>query len=483
MDTVKAEINEQVEAKVDFTDFSLSLIRSFPHFNCNLENISVVGLDDFKEDTIAFLPSFSLTIDLLSVIEGDQYRIRKIVIDRPSIRLKVNESGTANWDIGKESGPAEAETGNAESSDFVVTLKKLQILDADFSYLDQSASTAIMIKGLHHSLSGDFTASSTNLNTRTQISSITFNEGGIEYMKNAAIDFKAILDADLRNEIYKFKQNSLKINELILKFDGSVAMGNEGINIMMTFETPQNSFKNFLSLVPAIYAKEFAGIQTKGNLAIDGHIKGIYTEQNLPSFRLNIGVENAMFRYPDLPHPVEDISLAVQVSNSGGDINNTAIDISKFHLKILNNPVNIRLKVQNLIEDPMIDGEVKGILDLAAIKEVYPLGEDEDLQGKITMNVASQGKLSSIENEQFDDFKAMGSILVQGFRYKSKDFQEGMYIRNAQLNFSPAYLDLVNLHYEYKDSDMKASGKIEQYLGYALGDKILLGELTQLQLI
>ena len=82
-----------------------------------------------------------------------------------------------------------------------------------------------------------------------------------------------------------------------------------------------------------------------------------------------------------------------------------------------------------------------------------------------------KGKLSSIENEEYDEFKAMGSILVQGFRYKSIDFQEGMYIRNAQLNFSPAYLDLINLYYEYKDSDMKASGKIEQYLGYALGDK------------
>jgi len=475
MDSVKTEINQQVEARIDFKDFSLSLIRNFPHFNCNLEGISVVGINEFEGDTLAYIHSFSMTIDLLSVIEGDKYRIRKITIEQPDLLLKVNEVGKANWDIAKKTEEEVIDPASEEPSDFVVTLKKLEIINANLSFIDQPSNLWISLDGLHHTLSGDFGANNTKINSLTLINSATITEGGVKYFNNSVIEFKAIIDADLKNEIYTFMQNSLKINELILKFNGSLAMVNEDINVTMTFQAPQNKFKNFLSLIPAIYAKEFQGIEAAGKLAVDGYLKGVYNSQNLPSFRLNIGVEDAMFKYPDLPYPVKDINLDVLVSNSGGDINNTEIDISKFHLKILQNPVNIRLKLQNLMEDPLIDGEIKGILDLAVIKEVYPLDEGEDIQGKITMNVATQGKLSSIENEMYDDFKAIGSVLVQGFNYKNNDFQEGMFIRNAQLNFSPAYLDLVNLQFEYKDSDIHASGKIEQYLGYALGGKTLLG--------
>lgn len=478
IEAAKNEINKQVEARVDFGDLSLSLIRNFPHFSCRLDDISVVGTDDFDGDTLASIHSLSVTIDLLSVFEGDQYRIRKIFIDKPDLLLIVNQDGKANWDITKESGAPDPETKPVETSDFVVTLTNLEIMDAKLDYLDRASGTSILIDGLRHNLSGDFTANSTNINTQTNIASATIYEGGVGYLTNAGIDFNAIIDADFKNEIYTFKRNSLKINELLLKFDGSIATVNDDINVTMTFQAPQNSFKNFLSLVPAIYKKDFQDLETSGKLSIDGHVKGTYNSQNLPSFRLNLGIDNAMFKYPDLPHPVQDINLIAVISNRGGDINNTEIDISRFQLKILQNPLDIKLKMNNLMIDPFIDGEVKGVLDLAALQEVYPFDEGEDLQGKITMNVTTKGNLSSIENEKFDEFTAIGSVLVKGLKYNSEDFKEGMYIRNAQLNFSPAYLDLVDFHFEYKESDMKASGRIEQYLGYALGDKTLMGSFN-----
>ena len=46
---VKAEINKNIEAKVDFRDVSLSLFRHFPKLSIGLETISVVGVKEFEK--------------------------------------------------------------------------------------------------------------------------------------------------------------------------------------------------------------------------------------------------------------------------------------------------------------------------------------------------------------------------------------------------------------------------------------------------
>ncbi len=73
-----------------------------------------------------------------------------------------------------------------------------------------------------------------------------------------------------------------------LEFTGSVAMIEEGINLVLTFNSPKTDFKHLLSMVPAIYAKDFESIQTSGKLMLDGHVKGLYNENNLPAFNCKL---------------------------------------------------------------------------------------------------------------------------------------------------------------------------------------------------
>ena len=172
-------------------------------------------------------------------------------------------------------------------------------------------------------------ADKTSLKTKTSIESTTLIQSGIEFLKNTFISFDAILDADIKNEIYTFKRNELKINELVLQFDGSVATAGDDLNILLTYNAPKNTFKNFLSLIPAIYKKDFQDIQTSGNLAFNGSVKGIYTEDKLPSFKLDVMVDNAEFKYPDLPGAVKEIDILVHVDNPGGDPDNTIIIVDE----------------------------------------------------------------------------------------------------------------------------------------------------------
>ncbi len=56
---VKLEINKNLNAKVDYGDFGLSLIKSFPNFSFSLDDLSVVGIGAFEGDTLAHIDNFN----------------------------------------------------------------------------------------------------------------------------------------------------------------------------------------------------------------------------------------------------------------------------------------------------------------------------------------------------------------------------------------------------------------------------------------
>ncbi|MCD4746816.1 MAG: hypothetical protein K8R58_11010 [Bacteroidales bacterium] len=480
IEKVKEEANNNINAKIDFTDFGLSLFKSFPDFTLTINDLTVAGIDEFEDDTLANIKSFSATIDLMSVFKGEKYERKSINIEKPKLLIKILKNGKANYDIAK-SQPDDVEisddTETVDTSSFRISLSKFEIKNLDLIYDDASTNMYINIKNLYYLLKGDFTADFTSLITRTKVEHFTLNYGGVKYLNKALIEIKADLDADLKNSIYTFKENEIRLNELFFNFNGSVSMIEDDINLVLTYNTRKTEFKNILSLIPAIYAKDFATIETKGKFALDGFVKGIYNENTLPSFSLNLNIEDAMFKYPDLPKPVTNIALIAKITNRGGDADNTVIDVSKLHFHIAGSPIDIKLHIKTPVSDPEIDGHLKGKIDLTAIKEVYPLGKDEQLNGVCIADVSINGKMSSVENEEYENFTAIGSILIKGVNYKSSELPQTVEIQNAQLNFSPQYLDLVSFISKIGKSDLRAKGKLDNYLSYVFKDGEIKGNL------
>lgn len=475
IEKVKEEANANIEARLDFEDYNLSLFRNFPNFGLELEEVSVMGIDEFSGVKLAEMPSFNLSIDLFSVFSGGPYEIEKIQIEEPYFHVKILEDGKANYDIAKETNEA-VETDKADS-DVHLKLRSVQITNGTIIYEDHSTTTFVQAEGVNHKLSGDFTADLTDLKTNTLIRSMDVNYDGVDYLHNNEVAFDADIEANLKNDIYKFEDNELRINALKLNFDGSVGIVDEGYDLVLNFETPENTFKSFLSLIPAIYSKDFGSIETEGELEMDGSIKGRYSETQMPTFEINIDVSDAMFKYPELPDKVTDIGIFASISNTTGKPDNTVIDVRMLHFVIAGNPVDVVLNLKNPVSDPRINADISGKLDLASIKRIYPMEGDMEMSGMITSDISLNGKLSDLEEENYEDFAAIGSILVKDMVYKSPDIKKDLSVKRAQLNFSPAYLDLVNLNAIVGKSQMQANGRIKQYLPYIMSDGVISGEL------
>ena len=75
---VKSTVNESVNAKVSFGDFSLSFFKSFPHLTFSMEDVMVIGIDSFSNDTLANIKELNTVVDIMSIIQGDQIKINSI---------------------------------------------------------------------------------------------------------------------------------------------------------------------------------------------------------------------------------------------------------------------------------------------------------------------------------------------------------------------------------------------------------------------
>jgi hypothetical protein len=164
------------------------------------------------------------------------------------------------------------------------------------------------------------------------------------------------------------------------------------------------------------------------------------------------------------------------VNNATANPDNTVIDLAKFHCNVAGNVADMRLLIKTPVSDPQISGSLKGKIDLASISKVYPLEEAQQLNGLFSADISINGRMSSIEKEHYEEFQAEGSLVIANMIYKDADFPQGVEIKEARLLFSPKYLDLANFDMKIGKNDMKANGKVTNYLAYIFRDELLKGE-------
>ena len=473
---VKTEANKNLNATLNFTDLSLSLFTNFPQFSITLDNLSLANAAPFKGDTLISAKSFRVTTDILSVISGDAIKINSIFIDKARINAIVLKDGKANWDITKPS--ASATTTAEEPSAFKATLQKYSITNSFIKYDDKSMDFSTVINGLNHSGKGDFTADVTNLDTETSIDSMDLTYGAIKYFNKVKLDYKAAFNLDIKNSKYTFKENELQLNQLFLKFAGFVSMPKEDIEMDITFSALKNDVKNFISIVPGTFTKDFEQVKSSGKMAFDGFVKGIYNEKSIPGFALNLLIENGMIQYPGLPRAINNMQVNTKITCPGVDANKTVINVSKLHVDLGQFPIDAHMLVKTPITDPDIDGHVKGNLDLATMKDLLPLEKGTSLAGKIAADITFKGKMSAIEKEKYEEFYAAGMASVSSLIYISKDLPQNVNVSAAEMKFSPKSLDLTKFAMTLGKSDINANGSLTNYLAYALKNEKIGGILN-----
>lgn len=485
MALVEDEANNNVNAKVELGDVGLSLFRNFPDFTLTIENIKVTGVDAFEGIHLADIQSLSLSLDLMSVINGETIRINSVGLESPNMHVIVLADGTANYDIAKsseaeettEEAPAEA----AASGGFSLAVQEYFIRHANIIYDDRAGGMYAHLKNFTHEGSGDFTQDDFLLKTVTSADAITYKMDGVAYLNRTALDMKFDINMNLPNMKFQFDENYVKLNALHLAFDGWLAMPDEEggpMDLDLSFETKETTFKSLLSLVPAVYLTDFEDVKTDGSLALKGMAKGRMVGDQLPAFDVTLLVADAMFKYPDLPKSAEAIAIDLHVQNPGGTDDQTVIDLNRFHVELGGNPIDAMLHLKTPISDPDIDAKVNMDLDLATLADVIPLEEGQSVSGKVFTDLQMKGRQSALDQERYEDFTASGRVVLSSLEYEDPELPYATVIQVCSLNFAPQFAELTAFNMNIGQSDIGMTGRVDNILSWYAADAPLHGTLN-----
>ncbi len=587
---IDAEIASSVNADVYFDPdkLGLSLFSNFPNITVSIEELGIIGREEFADDVLLAVEKFELELNLRHLLFGDNIRISGISLVRPNILIKVLENGKANYDIAVETEETEAEPAE-EASPMAISIDHWEIIEGRIKYDDQSIPYVMNLEGVNHRGSGDFTLEVFDLDTKTTVDKAYINFDGTDYLSDKKLDLSMVLNMDLPAMKFVFKDNTLKVNDFAMNFDGSFSMPADDYEMDISFASPDNDFKSLLSLVPGVFKEGFEKINTEGTLAFNGKVKGIYNENKMPAFNLSLKVDDAQFQYPDLPESVRDINIDLLVDNPDGVLDNTLLDIKKFNMDFGGNPIKASAKIDGLSKskinaeiladldlaalntafpiegldmkgiyhlalnadgiydslqgkfptvaadmslkqgyfkyadypipveqvnfvstvkneggsmagtsikvdqfEMLLDGEkfsgdlalqdlenyqwdahINGNLDLEKLTKVFPL-DSMQLTGLISANIASKGKMSDVEAEQYSKITTSGTLNVGDFSFVSIDLPQGMKIDQATTVFDPQKIQVKSFKGKLGKSDMQLTGNITNYMNYLFKDEELI---------
>lgn len=474
------EANKMLLADVALTDFDLSFISTFPNLTVSLDGLKITGRNEFDKVELVNIKNAEATVGFWSLIGGEQIEINSIHLDNPKIDVRILESGLSNYDIVKPDSVL-VEEEITEESNFKLELKEYSIKDGTISYADKQSNMFANLTSLNHSGKGDLTADVIDFETATSIEELSFEMDGLNYLTNVKSDMVVNLLMEFKEASSKFtlKENEITLNAFKMSVDGFYEMLDGYDEMDFKIDAAKTSFKDLLSLIPTFYTMGYEKMATAGNLGLTALLKGRLDELNIPGWDVALNVDNASIAYPDVPGKIKNINILLGSKFPGGtDNDKITVDIDKFNASFAGNTIDAKLKMRNLMSDPYLKAGVLADIDLATLKQVIPMAEGESYNGKLSSDIQMDGRLSALEKEDYESFKAKGALQIDQMIYKTADLPEEVNIETMQFLFTPTNLNLAAFSAKMGRNDFNASGTIDNYMAYLFRDEKLHGKFN-----
>ncbi|MCS6824074.1 MAG: outer membrane integrity protein [Cytophagaceae bacterium] len=403
-DKIKAAIDKELAKSVnavvyyDPGQFGLSLIRNFPNFTVSLGDFGLIGkAEGFAGDTLTNIKKFRIVVDFISVIKGGQIKIKSIYLKEPYILTRYTKDGKFSWDITYPDTTAidEEKKPEEEPSAFSIKIEKWEIENGTIVYDDQITPTYALVKKLNHKGKGDITATVYDISTFTSSPDVYVSFENVPYLNHYALEADVAMNIDMERSVYKFLDNKFKLNNFKFGFDGSIAIPDSNINIDIKYSAKDNTFKNLISLIPAIYMSGYEKLKADGDVSFEGYVKGVSNATSIPGFGLILKVDKAMMQYPDLPTALTNIATDLNIDCKDGVLNNMVIDLKNFHVDMGSNPIDAKALVKGM-DTYDIDANIKAKVNLEDITKMFPV-EGTTLKGLFSADVTAKGQYSDAQ--------------------------------------------------------------------------------------
>ncbi|RFM30564.1 AsmA family protein [Deminuibacter soli] len=291
--------------------------------------------------------------------------------------------------------------------DFRLTTKDASLLDV-FTVLPPAYATWLQhteVSGqasIVASLIGAYEASTQKMPDLTF--NMKVNEGSIAYEKST-IPINHLL-LDFNSKLPSLTPDSLLVNIDSLHFNIGKDFCNAALHIKgMTTPSVTGHINALMDMENWDKALGLAAYDTKGKLQVNGTVNGQYKTgiqvsglrkqdtatviTSIPNFNLTASLQNGYVKYNALPGAVENIGFNLRAVCNDHNYKHARLLVDSINATALQNYVKGFIHLGN-DNGYTVDANLNAVLDLASIKQFYPL-DSMELKGKTNINIQTKG--------------------------------------------------------------------------------------------
>jgi len=420
-----------------------------------LENVAVNNPQIMSErDRLLQAHKIELKLSMIPLLFSE-YQIDKLVIESPVINLFKNNDGTTNYSFTLNDTLSKKVSDETKAAAAMVTFNQLEITDGKLKYTDDSTASNLSFNNfsLTTSLSNPY-----NNHYRSE-GIIDVGDGSFDFgmsVKSVKMNLFWAADYDPEKKYLTLKNSGLKLGDLEFDLSGEFTHRNEKSG-RFVIQSDRVEARKLFSLISADDNNLLEGFNIDGSFSLNAEL--IYDNSRDPSF-----VYTGHAVISDMMMTYADVDGELKFKNAMLDLkpNNLRFNIQDGSFN--NNPLSGQFVVDNF-ENPYLNGDLEGEIDLVFLKPFLPAENEHILAGQTFFDLKVAGLIDSIEN-----LDVTGEIKINNGSYSSLLMPEPIDTFTLNAYFDNRLLKVNNFESKSKRSNIAFNGRLTNLIPFMFAD-------------
>jgi uncharacterized protein involved in outer membrane biogenesis len=458
-------VEEMTGRKVSIEKIGLNL---FPSIALTMDGLALSNLPEpgFSSEPFLALESLRLNVKLLPLL-GSRVEVTSLVLEKPRLVLEVSARGKANYSNltsgGKPPDAADAAKNATDSSlGMALSVSSLQVNNGYVTYLDHKDSSLIRLQHFNLSMEIGGDAKTVVLTGVAASDSLSYGTVAATLVEGWRLGFDHRILYDVAKDRVVIEKGDLSLQNLHLSLTGTVADASANSILDLTLGSDSLNIADLFSLIPGEYQKRAEGAKGTGVAKINIAMTGTLTDSTTAEVAGTIKTTGASIQYPQLPKPITDISIQSHFARTKA---NQEFAIDKMTANLGGTPIRLAMTVRDF-DDPLLTLDAGGVLNLATVRDYYPLEEGTELGGTLKLDVQLAGKVSNPTT-----MRAQGAMEFRDVSARTATLARPVKQLNGIIALNNEVVESKKLSMVIGGSDMTLSWKARNYLSLLSDDK------------
>lgn len=455
------ELNKHLNAeiKIDPKNIDFTIIRTFPNAAVEFRDaMAYEALKKEKRDTLFTASLISLQFNVLDIFNGN-YKIRTLKIADAALNLKVDKNGQENYIFWKKDTVATAGDKGVSFKLEKISLEKISI-----RYRNRKAIVKLVTVIDEAVLSGEFSEDKYTLKSEGKLLVDEFAIEKRKLMNNKNISYK--FDIDVSGNSYSIRNADVAVNRLSLSATGSAVDADSGLITNLALKGKNIDIGSTLSLLPSVQQDKLKDYQSDGLFYVDGKIKGDLKKPATLFIQAEFGIQDATVTYAPDGTKLEKVNLNGKYIKDNE--HPEKLELKNISLRLKNEAINGNFSITNF-NDPYIEVDARGSLQLEEMQRFYPVDTLEMVSGRVKFNIYVNGSLNELKSDfSGHNEKSHGDAELSNVKLKFKHDVKDIAVPSGKLLLQGSDVVAENISVQLGKSDALVNGSLENFIGWLM---------------